>query len=93
MADLVRVFTGVLKLEVASVKLLVVAQDLRSLSNYRAFPPNMFPTLCEKANLSMSNLKNLRVLCDWLDHQPTMVRATDFTQEVLESEIATASRK
>ena len=54
----------------------------------------MFPTLCEKANLSMSNLKNLHVFCGWLDHQPTTVRATDFTQEVLESEIATtASRK
>ena len=53
----------------------------------------MLPTLCEKANLSMSNLKNLRVFFDWLDRQPTMVRATDFTQEVLESEIATTASK
>ena len=60
-ADLVRVFTGVLGFSVETVKLLVVEQDLRSLSDYRAFPADMFPTLSEKAKLTMSNLKKLRV--------------------------------
>ena len=93
MANLVKVFTGVLKLDVASVKLLIIAQDLRSLSDYRAFLPDMFPTLCEKVNLKMSTLKNLRVFCDWLDRQPTTVCATDFTQDILDSEVATTASK
>ena len=61
MADLVKVFTGVLKLQVASGKLLVVAQDLRSLSDYRAFPPDMFLlyarrriSVCRTSRISMS---------------------------------------
>ena len=47
-ADLVKLFTGVLGFSVESVKLLVVDQDSRSLSDYRAFPANMFPTLAER---------------------------------------------
>ena len=49
-ADLVKVFTGVLGFSVENVKLLVVKQDLRSLSNYRAFPADMFPTQARKRN-------------------------------------------
>ena len=89
-AALVKVFTRVLKIDVACVRPLVEVQDLRSQSDYRAFLHDMFPT---QANLNMSNLKNLRVFCDWLDHQPTTVHATDFTQEVLECEIATTASK
>ena len=63
-------FTGVLGFSVETVKLLVVEQDLRSLSDYRAFPADMFPTLSEKAKLTMSNLKKLHVFCEWLDRQP-----------------------
>ena len=94
-ADLVRVFTGVLGFSVETVKLLVIEQDLRSLSNYWAFPADMFPsTLSEKAKLTMSNLKKLRVFCEWLDRHPLEVQAADFTTEVLDSEIAiTASKK
>ena len=93
-ADLVRVFTGVLGFSVETIKLLVIEQDLRGLSDYRAFPADMFPTLTEKAKLTMPNLKKCRVFCEWLDRQPLEVQATDFTMEVLDSEIAiTASKK
>ena len=70
-ADLVKAFTRVLKLSIESVKLLVEDQDIRSLSDYRAFPADMFPTLCEKVKLSMLNLKKLRG--DSIVSQPRLV--------------------
>ena len=93
-ADQVKVFTGVLGFSVESVKLLVTEQDLHSLSDYRAFLADMFPTLSKKAKLTTSNLMKLRMFCEWLDRQPDSIQATDFTTEVLDSEIAiTASKK